>query len=91
VKNSVLQRHIANKNRSNQLNLSTLALETGCIAVNNWIDSSCEATVVKIINTITMKHEITPITTFKQAETVRTALQKIVENPTKELTVEAFN
>lgn len=47
-----------------------------------------EATVVKFINTIAAKHKITAITTFKEAETVKTALQKIVQkNPvTKELT-----
>jgi hypothetical protein len=47
-----------------------------------------EATVVKFINTIATKHKIPSITTFKVAETVKTALQKIVQkNPvTKELT-----
>ena len=46
-----------------------------------------EATVVKFINTIAGKHKITAITTFKEAEIVKTALQKIVQkNPvTKEL------
>lgn len=46
-----------------------------------------EATVVTFINTIATKHKLPPITTFKEAETVKTALQKIVQkNPvTKEL------
>lgn len=41
-----------------------------------------ETTVVKFINTIATKHKISTITTFKEAETVKTALQKIVQtNP----------
>lgn len=47
-----------------------------------------EATVVTFINTIASKHKLATITTFKEAETVKAALQKIVQkNPiTKELT-----
>jgi AAA15 family ATPase/GTPase len=47
-----------------------------------------EATVVTFINSIAAKHKIAAITTFKEAETVKTALQKVVQkNPvTKELT-----
>jgi hypothetical protein len=47
-----------------------------------------EATIVNFINTIAAKHKITAITTFKEAETVKIALQKIIQkNPvTKELT-----
>jgi hypothetical protein len=52
-----------------------------------------ETTVVMFINAIAAKHKIAAITTFKEAETVKTALQEIVQkNPvTKELTEwEAF-
>ena len=54
---------------------------TGLTTVN-------EATVVSFINKIAAKHKITVIKTFREAETVKKALQKIVqENPvTKELT-----
>lgn len=47
-----------------------------------------EATVINLINTIAAKHKIATITTFKEAETVKIALQKKVQqNPvTKELT-----
>ena len=47
-----------------------------------------EATIVNFINKIAAKHKITAITSFKQAETVKKALEKIVQkNPvTKELT-----
>lgn len=60
---------------------STINTITGLTTVD-------EAAVVKFISTISAKHKITAITTFKQAETVKTALQKIVrENPVaKELT-----
>ncbi len=60
---------------------NTINTITGLITVD-------EATVVKFINTIAAKHKITAITTFKEAETVKTALQEIVqEKPvTKELT-----
>ncbi len=54
---------------------------TGLITVD-------EATVVKFINTIAVKHKLSAITTFKEAGIIKTALQKIVQkNPiTKELT-----
>ncbi len=47
-----------------------------------------EATVVRFINTIEANHKIASITSFKDAETVKKGLQKIVQkNPvTKELT-----
>jgi AAA15 family ATPase/GTPase len=59
----------------------TINAITGLITVD-------EATVVTFINTIAVKHKLPAITTFKEAETVKTALQKIVQkNPiTKELT-----
>ncbi len=47
-----------------------------------------EASIVKFINNIAVKYKIAAITTFKEAESVKEALQKIVQkNPvTKELT-----
>jgi hypothetical protein len=54
---------------------NTIIAITGLTAVD-------EATVVSFINTIAIKHKISAITTFKDAEAVKTALQKIVQtNP----------
>jgi hypothetical protein len=89
---SLLQDTLQTSLKKQSINLQYLqaAFETGCIAVNTitGLTTVDEATVVKFINTIAAKHKLTPITTFKQAETVKTALQKIVQkNPvTKELT-----
>lgn len=78
-----------NKQTINLQNLE-LAFATSSSAINaiTGLTIVDEAIVVKFINTIAAKHKITEITTFKAAETVKTALQKIVQkNPvTKELT-----
>ena len=78
----------------NKQTINLQNLEAAFVTSSNTINAVTElttddeATVVKFINTIAAKHKIAAITTFKQAETVKTALQKIVQkNPiTKELT-----
>jgi hypothetical protein len=78
-----------NKQTINLQNLE-LAFATSSSAINSITGLTIvdEAIVVKFINTVAAKHKITAITTFKEAETVKIALQKIVQkNPvTKELT-----
>ncbi len=78
-----------NKQTNNLQNLqSAFDASSNTINAITGLTAVDEATVVKFINTIAAKHKIAAITTFKEAETVKTALQKIVQkNPvTKELT-----
>ncbi|MFV7235265.1 hypothetical protein [Flavobacterium sp. ZB4R12] len=78
-----------NKQIINLQNLeAAFATSSNTINAITGLTTVDEAIVVKFINTIAAKHKITAITTFKEAETVKTALQKIVQkNPvTKELT-----
>ena len=89
---SLLQDTLQSSLNKQSINLQKLQtdFETSSNAINTitGLTTVDEATVVKFINTIAAKHKIATITSFKQAETVKTALQKIVEkNPvTKELT-----
>lgn len=78
-----------NKQTTNLQNLqSVFNVSSNTINAITGLTTVDEATVVKFINTIAAKHKIPAITTFKEAETVKTALQKIVQtNPVaKELT-----
>ncbi len=78
-----------NKQSTNLQKIQT-DFETSRNAINTitGLTTVDEDTVVDFINTIATKHKITTITSFKQSETVKIALQKIVqENPVaKELT-----
>lgn len=78
-----------NKQTCNLQNLQS-AFDTSSRTINaiTGLTTVDEATIVAYINNIASKHKLTSITTFKEAETVKTALQKIVQkNPiTKELT-----
>lgn len=89
---SLLQDTLKTSINKQTLNLQNLqsAFDASSNTINaiTGLTTVDEATVVKFINTIAAKHKIPVITTFKEAETVKTALQKIVQkNPvTKELT-----
>ena len=78
-----------NKQTSNLQNLQS-AFDTSSKTINaiTGLTNVDEATIVAFINTIALKHKLPAITAFKEAETVKAALQKIVQkNPiTKELT-----
>ncbi len=78
-----------NKQTSNLQNLQS-AFDTSSKTINAITGkiNVDEATIVAFINTIALKHKLPAITAFKEADTVKTALQKIVQkNPiTKELT-----
>ena len=78
-----------NKQLINLQNLQA-AFKTSSNAINTitGLTTVDEDTVIRFINTIAEKHNISLITTFKQAETVKVSLQKIIQkNPaTKELT-----
>lgn len=78
-----------NKQTCNLQNLQS-AFDTSVKTINDitGITTVDEATIVAFINSIASKHKLPTITAFKEAETVKTALQKIVQkNPiTKELT-----
>ncbi len=89
---SLLQDTLKTSINKQTLNLQNLqsAFDASSNTINaiTGLTTVDEATVVIFINTIAAKHKIPVITTFKEAETVKTALQKIVQkNPvTKELT-----
>lgn len=78
-----------NKQTANlQILQNTLATNKETVNTITGQTTVDEATVVKFINTVAAKHKIPAITTFKEAETVKKALKKIIEtNPVaKELT-----
>ncbi len=89
---SLLQDTLQSSLNKQSINLQKLKtdFETSNNAINmiTGLTTVDETTAVKFINTIAAKHKITIITSFNQAEKVKTALQKIVQkNPvTKELT-----
>ena len=78
-----------NKQTNNLVNLqSAFDASSNTINAITGLTTVDETTVVSFINTIAAKHKIPAITTFKEVETVKTALRKIIEtNPVaKELT-----
>jgi recombinational DNA repair ATPase RecF len=78
-----------NKQTNNLQNLQS-AFDISSKTINTITGQTTvdEATIVAYINNIASKHKLPSITAFKEAETVKVALQKIVQkNPiTKELT-----
>jgi RecF/RecN/SMC N terminal domain len=78
-----------NKQTANLKNLQ-LAFDASSKTINDitGLTTVEESTVVSFINSIASKHRLSAIATFKEAETIKTALQKIVNNNpiTKELT-----
>lgn len=78
-----------NKQKSNLQNLQS-TFESSSLSINAITGQTTvdEVTVVAFINTIASKYKLPSITSFKEAETIKTALQKLVQkNPiTKELT-----
>jgi hypothetical protein len=89
---SLLQDTLQASLNKQSINLQSLqaAFEASSNAINTitGLTTVDEAIIVSFINTIAAKHKITLISSFKQAETVKNALEKIVQkNPvTKELT-----
>lgn len=89
---SLLQDTLQASLNKQSVNLQSLqaAFEASSKSINTitGLTTVDEAIIVNFINTIAAKHKITAITSFKQAETVKNALEKIVQkNPvTKELT-----
>ena len=80
---------VINKQTINLQNLQ-LAFDRSSKTINSitGLTTVDEVEIVAFINTIASKHKLPTITAFKEAETVKSALQKIVQkNPiTKELT-----
>lgn len=77
-----LQAAISKQNINLQALQATYEKSTNEINIITGLTTVDETTVVNFVNTIGAKHKIPAIATFKEAETVKAALQKIVQtNP----------
>lgn len=70
-----------NKQKTILQNLQS-TFESSSLSINaiTGLTTVDEATVVAFINTIASKHKLPAITSFKEVETIKTALQKTVQN-----------